>query len=266
MSEQKKAVNMFAWGKGMEAAGVENSRLVDALKRPRFEGWERLENLNLPRYKRIIKPLAEFLEMPHDFLSQQQEESSWFVLLEPRNGGKRLRKMGLKTDEVLEFINSTVREDNLDVNNYDLVISENFDQEYGGNIIINKDGGFSLEMSRGGQGVVAEGSHDDAKYGNLLTVQKDPFLGSFVYSWNDRDSGGKEIKGVPPKDVVNRTIMHIPHSGRARDRKFLPGYYEFHLVKKPGSRTLEPVFVDCRDEESLLTLPDTLKQRSMLEK
>lgn len=242
--------SMVAWGRGLEKAGVADVGMVEALKADRFKGWKRVEQLGLPRYELKTSSLDSFLENFAEIIPKD-EKRDWFVLLEPRKGGMRYRKTLLKSSEIVDFVETTVSDNNLDASNYDIAISESLPQEYGGNIIIDKNGKILAEISKGGQGVVAEGTHDQEKHGNLFTVRRDQFLGSFKYSWED----GEETNGVALRAAVNKTIMSIPHEGEDREIKFTPGYYEFHLVRKDGEEGLQPVFVDCRQDEVLTKLP-----------
>ncbi|MBI2038195.1 MAG: hypothetical protein HYT15_04735 [Candidatus Magasanikbacteria bacterium] len=253
MAHKPKEVNMISWGKGLESAGVENTSMVNALKRDKFYGWKKLEELNLPRYELKTAALTDFLKDAPGMLPTDKNKD-WFVLLEPRKGGMRHRKRNLKSDGIMDFINKTINENNLEINNYDVAISESLPQEYGGNIIIDKEGKILVEVSKGGQGVVSEGSHDEEKHGKLFTVRRDQFTDSFKYSWKD----GEETDGVALREAVNKTIMSIPHEGEGREMKFTPGYYEFHLVKKDDKQDLEPIFVDCREDESLASLPSNI--------
>ncbi len=260
MAHKPKEVNMISWGKGLESAGVENTSMVNALKRDKFYGWKKLEELNLPRYELKTAALTDFLKDTTGMLPTDKNKD-WFVLLEPRKGGMRHRKRNLKSDEIENFVSEAINKNNLEVENYDIAISETLPEEYGGNIIVNKEGGILAEItksdpvkSESAQGIIAEGIHDEEKHGKLFTVKRDQFTDSFKYSWED----GEETDGVALREAVNKTIMAIPHVGRGREMKFTPGYYEFHLIKKEGQKDLEPKFVDCREDESLASLPSNI--------
>ncbi len=254
MSDKPKVeASMAAWGKGLENLGVSNTDMVDALRASKFDGWKKLKELNLPRYEMVATSLEDFLENSEKFLPKD-DNRVWFVLLEPKNGGMRHRKRMLKSEEIMNFVNTTISENNLEINSYDIAISESSPQEYGGNIIIDKEGKILVEISKGGQGIVSEGTHDTAEHGQLFTVRRDQFTDSFKYSWED----GEETDGVALREAVNKTIMSIPHEGAGREMKFTPGYYEFHLIKKEGEKDLEPKFVDCRQDESLASLPSSI--------
>lgn len=243
---------LSAWGRGMEELGVPDIKMIDALKAPKTVGQKLLDKLHLPRYELIVMPLEDFLDNTEKFISKD-ENRKWFVLLELKKGGQKYRETSLKSSEIITFVEKTINEKGLEKKDYNITISETLPQEYGGNIIIDKEGSLLVEISRGGQGVVSEGTHDEEniKHGKLFTVRRDNFLGSLKYSWED----GEETNGVPLWEVVYKTIMSIPHIGIGRDIKFSPGYYEFHLVRKNGVKDLAPMFVDCREDELLASLP-----------
>jgi hypothetical protein len=248
---------LSAWGKGMEELGVEDMAMVDALKAPKTVGQKFLESFHLPRYERATLPLKDFLEDPEKFISKDANRK-WFVLLELKKGGQKFRDTSLKSSEIMDFVNKTISEKSLEKEDYNITISETLPQEYGGNIIVDKDGKLLVEISKGdvtkgesAQGIISEGTHDPEKHGKLLTVRRDEFLNSLKYSWED----GEETNGIPLRETVYKTIMSIPHEGEGRELKFVPGYYEFHLVRKEEGKDLEPMFVDCRQDEILTSLP-----------
>ncbi len=244
--------NMFAWGGKLKETGKDgDEKMIEAMSASRFAGWDKVEELGLPGYERTILPLSDFLENP-DASLPPEDEQKWFALLEPKEStGQRYRKTLLTRDEILKFVRETVDEHHLNPQEYDLAIVETQPQEYGGNIITSKNGDILIEISKGGQGVVADGTHDENIHGPLFRVTRDPLLGSMKYSWED----GEATNEIPLRKYAHDTLMNIPHEGEGRERTFLEGYYEFHLVKKGENETLKPVFVDARTESTLATLP-----------
>ncbi len=243
---------MLAWGKNLGKGAADRDRkMVEAMSASRFSGWDEVERLGLPHYKRITLPLADFLKNPETSLPEKSDQR-WFALLEPReNTGLRYRQTLLTREEILDFVNSMMTEHHLNPEAYDLAIVETRPQEYGGNIIVDKKNNILIEISKGGQGVVADGTHDDKIHGPLFRVHRDPLTDLMKYSWED----GEITNDVPLRQYAYDTLMSIPHEGEGRDRKFLEGYYEFHLTKQKEEGRLEPVFVDARTGSTLATLP-----------
>jgi hypothetical protein len=52
---------MKAWARGLKASSPELAKRLD---RPREEGWRLLEELDLPRYERVVAPVKVFLDDP----------------------------------------------------------------------------------------------------------------------------------------------------------------------------------------------------------
>ncbi|MFA6424114.1 MAG: hypothetical protein WCV83_02240 [Candidatus Magasanikbacteria bacterium] len=256
---KKLETNMYAWGKALGSVDTPDKNRVDnvrelsnALGASRFSGWDRIQKLGLPNDVPRICSLEHLLNSPEEILPEVGD-SDWFVLLEPKKkDGMRYRKTPLKREEILEFVKSTINQHELNVGDYDVSIVEMRPQKYGGNIIVDPKGRILAEISSGGQGVVADGTHDVKKHGEMFVARRDELSGLFKYSWED----GEATDGVPLRELVYKTIMNIPHEGEGRDLKFLPGYYEFKLVDKRREDGLEPVFIDCRNGSSLLNLPE----------
>jgi hypothetical protein len=247
MGEKDTGRNLLAWGKALDEVGG-SRRDLGYLKESRLTSWDRIEELGLPSHTRTVLPLEVFLRNPAS-LGKGEKEGELFVLLEPRHeDGKRYRKLGLKKSEVVGYLNQVISDNNLKVEDYDLAISETLLQAYGGNIVVSSDGGVVVELSGGGQGFVADGSHDPNKHGDMMRVWRDPLLGSFKYSWplkGDKESEEyKEAESL--RKAVYQTVLHLPHEGEGRDIKFAPGYYEFHLVDKNGQGKLQPLFIDAK--------------------
>lgn len=247
-------MSMRGWGKALEQhAGSQPNldSLSAALTAPRSVGWERLDALNLPRYTVRTFPLSEFVKHIDTALPGDGTQL-WFVLMERHDGGPgRYRKPGLTRSEVKQFVADTIATYHIDTAEFDASVTENYPQIYGGNIVINKDGYILAEFHKGNQGVIADGSFDTEKHGQLYKVTRDPILGTFKYSWED----SRDTDDVLLREKIYQTLMHIPHEGEGRDTVFTPGYYEFALVRKDADKDLEPIFLDCRNDDSLNTTP-----------
>lgn len=168
-------------------------------------------------------------------------------------GAGRYRKGGLASSDIRGFVESAISENNLNPEEFDVWIADNYPQIYGDNIIISTDGNVLAEFIHGNQGVMAEGRYNPAEHGERYIVTRDPYTNSFRYSWDDAEAPD----GAPLRELLHQTIMSIPHEGEGREMQFRPGYYEFMLTDKTGSGQLQPNFIDCRQSAPMTTLPKT---------
>lgn len=241
--------NMMAWAQALEGLKTftrqdDLKRFAKALREPRLTGWKRVKELGLPNDTPEIFPLTVFLRNPEFFLPKRP--GKWLVLLEPKKINEmRYRKASLETNEIFCWIKDVIEKNNLNSEFYDLALGETHQSEYGGNIIITHEGKILIEFTKGGQGVISEGKHNQAEHGELFLVRRDEHMGSFKYSWADED-------GKPTRESIYKVLMKIPHNGTGRDRQFLPGYYEFQLIDRGNG--LEPLFFDCRIDPPMLNI------------
>jgi hypothetical protein len=114
---------------------------------------------------------------------------------------------------------------------FDILILQYFENVYGGNIVVAPDNSMIIEFRDGYQGPVASGE-ETLKY----FAWREVFTKSFSYSFED------------PKlrELIYKTIQTIPHRGEGREAKYLPGYYEFALVRSKETMGLEPKFIDLK--------------------
>jgi len=140
---------------------------------------------------------------------------------------------------------------------YHIIVSEFFKNEYGGNILINAQGGIYMEVAQGNHAPLVSG----AKTPEVI-VERDKFTGVFHYSALKYGIGSsslqrEELEDKHLKEALWNTLRVIPHDQPdeeaglvdkvTRTTMFTPGYYEFALVRKTSDRPLEPVFIDYRE-------------------
>ncbi len=163
------------------------AQLAEAFTAPRKVGFDRLIELGLPHYEIKYCTLDYFLIHPNEIINSDAAHL-WFALIEkPGDSKTRYRRGGMRGAEVLPFIQKTISENQLDSHEFEMTVTENYVQEYGGNILIDADGKIFVECIKGNQGIMADGSYSRSEHGELFTVTCDSHFGSFKYSWEDAD-------------------------------------------------------------------------------
>lgn len=233
MSERRVGGNINDWAEA--ARELKKYKEANTIDEPRNVGFEKLDKLDLPRYKRINLPLVEFLGNPTTTLSEIGSEKFYISLIPNAKELPRYGTSGLSAEEVLSYINEHVTTNNQE--NYTLFVQEYFDNLYGGNIIINPSGQIYSEFKSGKQGPIAKG-----KATPEFTIKRDQHFDSFKYSFEDSHL----------REIMHDTILSIPHKGEGRDAEYLPGYYEFVIVKKKPDGTEEPIFIDYKNNPAFL--------------
>lgn len=249
------AQDMQAYGRAVRASAntYSDTEIATALEAPKKVGMWLLEKFNLPRYERVTLSLDDFLKDQEEKLPKDKE-ADHFVLLERKKGGEKYRKKPLKGSEIINFIDEVVAKNDINVRDWDITIAETLPQEYGGNIIVNKDGKLLLEMGKGAdaQGKVSDGTHDrDGKgNGDFFIVRRDVRSGHLEFLSENKE----EVHGETSlREIIQQTINCLPHSGEGEKAKYAPGYFEFHIVRT-RTGNLEPRFVDFRQDEALLNI------------
>jgi hypothetical protein len=223
--------NINDWAEALR--GIDSHELSMQLNEKRSVGFDNLEKLDLPRYKKKTMPLDNFLKNPGDALLEVQSDLFYITLLPKIDGLSRFSHSGINGQQVLEYVKENISQDA--VNNYDIVIQQYFKNLYGGNIIVNSDGQALVEFAAGKQSPIAKGSKNPEFF-----VGNDGLTNSFKYSFEDESL----------RKTIYQMIQTIPHEGESRETKYRPGYYEFILVKKDEESPAEPIFIDYKEINS----------------
>jgi len=219
-----------------EAISTTSPVMAARLNESRSAGFDRVEALGLPRYKRITTGLAEFLDDPDSILTELDSQQFYLSLVPNVNNLKRFSKTGLSCAQAIEFAASKVALEQRGF--YDAVVQQYFKNRYGGVIVINPDGRIYIEFIKGKQSPVAKG--------NALpefTAVNDRFTGTMRYSFDPTEL----------RASVYRTLQAIPHDGSGRETIYIPGYYEFVLVGEQAGDELRPIFFDYKDDPLFYT-------------
>lgn len=236
---KKLAANADDWARAVKKI---DPVLASMLGENKFIGFKRVEDLKLPRYESKTLRLAEFMKNHEMYLSSLGSKLFYIGLIPKTKNLKRYGEKGISANSAIEFVRENVSEDNIE--NYDIILQQYFENKYGGNIQIGFEPNQVLvEFKRGHQGEIAKGIATPE-----FIVRKDINTGVFKYTFDDEQL----------KKVIYKTIMSIPHEtiwdgnandayGRNIDIKLRPGYYEFFLIKRDENSELEPIFFDCKD-------------------
>lgn len=214
---------MGAWSKGLESSAPDLAR---QLNRSREAGWQALEDLDLPRYKRVVVSAGEFLDDPQAAVAEIPSKRL-FVFLQPKEG-LPVRKTKLTLEEAVEFVHTTAGEH---PEAWEAHISETEEEKYGGTIVVKKDGYAIIEMTAQGQGGVSAGTVTPE-----LRAWQDHLTGLWKYGFED----------VGLRRLVQYVMREVPHE----DREYLPGFYEFHVVQPDKDEPLEVKFIDYNPVET----------------
>ncbi|MGI5826245.1 MAG: hypothetical protein ACOX50_02430 [Patescibacteria group bacterium] len=216
-----------------------NPQLAQKLLNNKTKGIKALETLQLPRYYQVKISLPEFLKTPDYYLEMIKTEKYYINLPPNFLGLDRFYKIGLLRDEVLTFVKESIPLEK--ANNYQILVSEYFDNLFAGNIIITKDQDFLLELVEGDHGLIVFGKKKPD-----FIITRNPYTGFFKCSFADPRL----------KNVLRRTILSIPHWQEENKLYFNPGYYEFVIHLNEENSLLEPKFLDYVSNP-IYTVPET---------
>jgi|GEM_PF-1759390 len=222
--------NINDWANAEKVFNIDFANKIDENRKI---GFYNLEKFDLPRYKHKNLSLKEFLSNSSKFL-EELESDIFYISLIPKNPDlKREGRAGLRSGEVIDFINHFVPES--DMENYDVAIEQMFNNVFGGSIVVDPKGNVYFEFIEGNQTAVSKGNAE-IKY----IVFRDVHVSSFKYSFEDEHI----------RKIAFEAIMNIPHKGEGREMQFLPGYYEMVIAQRDNTTKPETKFLDYRDNDA----------------
>ncbi len=236
----------------------------------RMKGLEKLKSLDLPRYKNLRVSLGEFLADPEKYFSLLANRGSLFYPKILKADGNRVYKLGATKDEVLEFIEKR-ENDAFQARAEDtFILSEYFDNLYGGNLIINENGAVVVEVVRGLNCEIAHG-----RQAPLVVGETNDFTGIMSYekrpdynSKNDSGLAWTEEEFQKVREAIAAMIISFPKTNlpeptnQTRFANFsarspededcskeilVPGYFEFFLTKLNNEDRYQVFFSDARE-------------------
>ncbi len=242
--EQKKPIYIAA--KLAEAAGV------------KINGLEFLAKHDLPRYRQVTIGLQEFLDNPQQtFKKLVSETGLYYSSIINLATGERIFRLGQHREEVKDFILEKLANKEISLDSK-LTLSEYWQNYFGGNLLIDKNGGILVEL--------VEGKHAKLPRGEgqvLMSAKTNPYTN--VLKFDNNFKKGEELQ-TKLRQAIVRTLKLIPkkrvllsEEDLARfqevkiDKEYqryieLPydGYFEFILTKKSEAEELRAIFIDTR--------------------
>jgi len=208
------------WANSLEEVGMQElAKCLSEGEEVKIAGLKKLEELALPHLKRETMYLSAFLDNPEMHFEQLNSQKFYVNLIGGVKESIRIRSINLTRSQVLQFISDTVKKS--ETEHFTIILSEYYDNMYGGNIVINPDGAYLLELAKG-------------THGELVTGEKKPCLlaegtsVNNVYITTNVEGLEKVNNETEIKNAAIKTLICIP----TVDAKgtLYPGYYEFVLV------------------------------------
>ncbi len=220
--------NINSWAQSLKEASCE---LGNGLYQNKAEQYRKLQETSLPQYNRIENvEVSYFLDNPESAVSELSSERFFISLIPKKEGMPRYGKAGLDVDQVVSFIKEKLDLD--DINKYQITINEYFENLFGGNLVVGQQGDVYIEFKRGEQTDIARG-----KIVPEFIVTRERFTESFRYSFQDEDI----------RRIIFMALLSVPHEGKGRRLRFMPGYYEFVVVRRDEESIPETIFIDYSD-------------------
>ncbi len=216
------------WAREMNRVQPDSAEFLDE---NRAQGFREVERLGLPRYVRQEVNLADFFVNKEQYFKDLERKKYFITLIPIQKDERRLSRWGIGREEVVDFVKKNIDAEKF--HQYNLIIQEYFENLFGGNIIIGSEKNqIYVEFKTGSPSEIANGSTTPEFF-----IGQDEHTGSFRYSFED--------EGL--RRVMYQTLLSVPHEGQERDMLFLPGYYEFVIVKDDEGR-VRPIFLDYKDK------------------
>lgn len=227
MSEFTGAVNNFdRWAGALEETDPATAQLL-RVNKP--EVTATLDSLQLPRcglYELKASEAQQLADIPECITS---EYVVWHML--PSNpSDERVVRLKVPREDALRRLREDVTGLGERANKYSILLSDYFENEYGGNIEVTADGNVLVAFGEGFQGDYAAGEKPEQ-----YQVVNDIYTKNLIYPFEN-----EELRAAI-WDTVS-SVWKSPETSA-------PGYYEFTLYRN-GYGALRPVFFDARLGES----------------
>lgn len=212
------------WGRNPELQR-KFPKLAEALSEDRRTRFARIKELGLPQANCVEATLPDFLDDPEKYFSQLATDKYYAAVNTYKKDLRSFGEADLGKAEILEEIKSKISESRY--SDYEIRIEE-YGNLYGGTIVTGPEGQIWIEFKEGRQTEIGEGSVTPE-----YTAEKDKHTGVLRYSFEDEDLR---------RDIYN-ALQAIPHKGEGRNKRYLPGYFEFALFEREDGKRY-PVFFD----------------------
>ena len=260
-------------------AGREHGVDIDFLREDKGETIRRMAALGLPMARTSIASLTQFLDDPGKYFADLQSEDYVCSLLPSGPEYNRKKRADLSREKVMKYVHSNIDRDRNAYNG--VILMECFDVAFSGIITVSQDGERALvESATGKLANVKRGRARFRDENELFATSPDQWRWSMNIGQNHHVAQQHwSMQNDRCQEVMTRTVQYIPHQrvekfsygdremfGRdgmyqkqpgerielRRGTAYLPGYYEFIVVKKPSKNhrgfDLRPIFNDYKDE------------------
>lgn len=227
------------WISGIAADAPELEEVRKALIGSRGEMMDTVKDIGLPFIPYAYSKVDDFLDHP-EALAKDLDGKRFFYLIQPADYACGVESPPHAVSE-LDTIVDVAREYTSTARGRDFIImlSEVRDIVYVGNVVVDEHNRMYGELTDEGIPPTRGGVT------RLFSFRKDDTLDVFRYEFDDSDL----------RSAVYSAVNALPHIGSGRERRWDPGYYEYHLVRSPSGR-LTPVFYDYRQSKEFLFVPN----------
>jgi hypothetical protein len=226
--KKKESANINDWARALRG---KFPHLADTLDEDKAVGFQGIERLELPRYRKIETTLTDFMDHAEEYFDEIGSRKFYISVIPKTNDLERFGKPNLTRQGVFDYIDENIQTE--DMGSYKFVLQEYFENKFGGSIVIGQEKkDFIAEMRRKTMSGIASGYVTPE-----ITITRSA---SGVFRFPEGFDDPKERRDI------FRTIQAIPHDGGDADMRFTPGYYEFAIVKDDEG-AIRPIFTDYRD-------------------
>jgi hypothetical protein len=265
----QKNYHIYDWAEKLIEVDPELAKTMQETQEDRLSGLKKLVELNLPRYQYVQTSIENFLLNPNSFFSKLRGNKYYPKLL--KDDGFRQYRLDCSKEQTIEFVRGEIRESFTMTDT--LVLSEFFQNHYGGHIVIHNDGECYGEIVRGECSGLTYGREIP-----ILTIALKNFLGTFEYKNLGLERNSEEFEELV--QAFNKALAVIPqistdnpHISYRRFKEQIgdcddgrlfkikhPGYYEFIFTrfadKDNYPSSLQPIFFDYRGVSLYQIRPD----------
>jgi hypothetical protein len=241
MSEKyPKGGTMNQWSETCKRSG--QLGLADSFGDDKLKGINALDVLNLPGPVGTMVSARQYLDNPGAYFDAVGTDEVYINVIPSREGLIKLSRFGISKTEAeveIEELLSTLPSELVD--EYSVGVYEYNTNLYGGSVSVSPNGYVLMEFG--------EGSCQEYTRGSSVphfSMDRDMVSGRFKYSFPDEEL----------REATWRIMQFIPHSTEAVHMGFLQGYYEFAVYRSQRDNTLQPIFLDYKDNPAYYYLDE----------
>ena len=217
---------------------------MSELTKTKADYQQQFDAMELPSYKRYIEPLSLFIQhrltgdenhMDTAIRDEQlQTPSLWYQLIPFRESENRVTMLDVSSTELAVDIQKRLAKDEIDAGKYAILVSEFLPNAYGGQIVIDDDGGTAVYFGEG-----LEEKYSSGEQTPKFSADNKRATRTFHYSFDD-----------PVLRQIIYSAVQATHG--------VPGYYEFAVGRDDTKNgALRPISLDYRSDEQKIYRPAT---------